>query len=133
MSEPFDAPETSLPTARLKTAGTSTSAATPRATTMSAFLPIAIIGLVLLAWFAFQATQLRAERDAIRDATTNQEKQIDEAKKLRDAFYAIAHGAEQLADAGNPGARVIVDGLKKRGITIAPDPSTGVPEPTRSK
>lgn len=92
---------------------------------MSAFLPVLILGLVLLGWFGFQAVQLRVERGAINEALTNQEKTVNESKKLRDSFYAIAHGAEQLADAGNPGARLVVDGLKKRGITITPNPPPG--------
>ena len=96
---------------------------------MSAFLPVMILALVLLAWFGFQALQLRLERDAISAALVNQEKTVTESKKLRDSFYAIAHGAEQLADAGNPNARLVVDGLKKRGITITPNPSPGADAP----
>ena len=96
---------------------------------MSAFLPVLILALVLLGWFGFQAVQLRVERDAISEAMTNQEKTVGESKKLRDSFYAIAHGAEQLADAGNPSARLVVDGLKKRGITITPNPPPGADTP----
>ena len=116
MSQPFE------PISRLESSDAST--------TMSAFLPVLIMGLVLLAWFGFQALQLRAERDAYRDALTNQEKTVEESRKLRDSFYAIAHGAELLADGGNPNARLIVDGLKKRGITITPNPpATGTDAP----
>ena len=98
--------------------------------TMSAFLPVLILGLVLLGWFGFQATQLRVERDAIAEAIANQDKPVAESKKLRDSFYAIAHGAEQLADAGDPNARLVVDGLKKRGITITPNaPPAGAETP----
>ncbi len=90
--------------------------------TLSAFLPLMILGLVLLVWFGFQAVQLRAERDIIRDALTTQDKQIEDSRKLRDSFFAIAHGAEVLADGGNANARLVVDGLKKRGITVTPNP-----------
>ncbi|MEO8937973.1 MAG: hypothetical protein ABI277_14915 [Burkholderiaceae bacterium] len=92
--------------------------------TMSAFLPILIIGLVLIAWFAFQATQLRMERDAMREAITNQDKAVADSKKLRDSLDAIARGTARLADGGNANARLIVDELKKRGITISPDQPT---------
>ena len=37
-------------------------------TTFSAFVPIVIFGLVMVAWFAFQAVQMRMERDAMRDS-----------------------------------------------------------------
>ncbi len=122
MSEPFDR-ETKAPAmgAPMKPSPMSGYVDTP--TTVSPFLPILIIGLVLLGWFGFQATQLRAERDAIIVAVANQEKPLGESKKLRDSFYALAHGAEVLADGGNPNARLIVDGLKKRGITITPNPA----------
>ena len=119
MSEPFESPR-------------SFGSSVPPAT-MSAFLPVLILALVMLAWFVFQGTQLRMERDAIRDATTNQEKQVQDSKKLRDALDAVARGTAKLADAGNPNARLIVDELKKHGITLSPDepPAEGPAPPTK--
>lgn len=94
---------------------------------MSAFVPLMILALVLAAWFGFQATQLRAERDAMRDLHANQEKQVQDSKKLRDSLDAIARGTAQLAEGGNANAKLIVDELKKRGVTITPNgtPDTG--------
>ncbi len=92
--------------------------------TMSAFVPLLILGLVMLAWFGFQATQLRAERDTMRDLTITQDKQVEDSKKLRDSLEAIARGTAKLADAGNPNAKLIVDELKKRGVTLHQNPST---------
>lgn len=108
MSEPFESSRLSAPSSDTEP--------------MSAFLPVLILALVLLGWFGFQAVQLRAERDAIAEAMTMQDKTVGESKKLRDSFYAIAHGAEVLADGGNPSARLVVDGLKKRGVTLTPNP-----------
>ncbi len=108
MSEPF--------------APVSRSELSDEAAMVSAFLPLAILGAMLLVWFGFQAIQLRAERDIIHNALKTQNKQIEESKKLRDSFFAIAHGAEVLADGGNANARLVVDGLKKRGITVTPNP-----------
>jgi hypothetical protein len=95
-------------------------------TTISAFAPILILALVMLAWFGFQATLLRAERDALRDLVTNQAqvKRADDAKKLLDSLDSIARGTQQLADGGNANARLIVEELKKRGITISPNVPT---------
>ncbi len=87
---------------------------------VSAFVPILILGLVMLVWFVFQATQLRLERSAMQATFTAQEKPMGDAKKLRDSLEAIARGTLQLADAGNPGAKLIVDELGKRGVTIGP-------------
>jgi len=88
---------------------------------LSAFVPVLILGLVMLAWFGFQSSQLRAERAAMHDVITSQEKQVQDSKKLRDALDAVARGTAQLAAAGNPNAKLIVDELKRRGITISPE------------
>ncbi len=99
---------------------------------ISPFFPLLILGVVLLAWFGFQAVQLRIERDAMRDLIANQEKQVQDSKKLRDSLEAIARGTAQLADGGNANARLILDELKKRGVTISPTgaASNDVPGPT---
>jgi hypothetical protein len=98
---------------------------------LSAFLPLLILGLVMLAWFGFQVSQLRTERDAMREVITNQQKQVDDSKKLRDALDAVARGTAQLAAAGNPNAKLIVDELKRRGVTITPNqpPAPTAPSP----
>lgn len=118
MSEPFDTTGPVAPVAMTE----------PRATpsTLSAFLPVLILGLVLLAWFGFQAVQLHAERDAVREVAASQEKTVQDSKKLRDSLDAIARGTAQLADGGNPNARLIIDELKRRGITISPNQPTGI-------
>ena len=141
MNEPFDPVAAARPTTTAvepapMAVGTSASSgqiATTRATT-SAFLPILILSLVLLAWFAFQAFQLRTERDAMQVAMAGQDREVIEAKKLRDSLDAIARGTAQLADGGNANARLIVDELKKRGVTISPTepmttPGTTAPTP----
>ena len=51
---------------------------------------------------------------------------MQDSKKLRDSLDAIARGTAQLADGGNPNARLIVSELKKRGITLSPDQPAGV-------
>ncbi len=98
--------------------------------TMSAFFPILVLGLVLLGWFGFQSFELRAERDAMRSAIGNQDKPVADSKKLRESLDAIARGTAQLADGGNPNARLLVDELKRRGITISPNqPAAGLDAP----
>lgn len=92
------------------------------ASTLSPFVPILILGLVLFAWFAFQAMQLRGEREAMQEVMTSQDKQMEEARKVRNSFDAIARGTIKLADDGNPNARRVVDELKRRGVTINPNP-----------
>ncbi len=98
----------------------------------SAFLPLVILGLVLVAWFALQVVQLRHDGDSIRDAMGRQDRQVQDAKKLRDALDSIARGTARLAEAGNPGAKTVVDELGKQGIRIsASEPAADAPGAAR--
>ena len=67
-------------------------------------------------------TQLLRERDALDTARTNQERLMENSKKLRDQLDGIARETQLLANKGNAGAKLIVDELKKRGITISTEP-----------
>ena len=60
--------------------------------------------------------------DARHYLMTTQDKQKEESKKLRDSLDAIARGTAQLSDAGNPNARLVIEELKKRGVTVNPNP-----------
>ncbi len=94
----------------------------------SAFMPVLILGLVMLAWFAFQALQMRSERAAMREILANQEQQMQEAKKVRDAFDSLVRGTAALAADGNPGARQIVDDLRNHGVPIPPARAASSPD-----
>jgi hypothetical protein len=89
---------------------------------MSAFIPVLILSLVMLAWFSFQSMQLRFEREALRTTIAAQDKPVADSQKLRDSLDTIARGTQQLADGGNPNARIVVEELKKHGITINTTP-----------
>lgn len=94
------------------------SSVTSDADTTGAFLPLIILALTMLAWFGFQVVQLRVERDAMREALAKQDKPLEDSRKLRGALDSLARGTQQLADNGNPNARLVVDELKKRGVTF---------------
>ncbi len=116
MSRPFQADALDAP------AGVDDAPAGP-----TAFIPLLVLSVVLVAWFAFQAVQLRVERDAMRELMTTQDKQVQDSQKLRDSLDAIARGTAALADGGNANAKLIVDELKRRGVTIAPNAAPAVP------
>jgi hypothetical protein len=92
----------------------------------AAFLPILILGLAFVLWAGFQTYELVTERRALAAAHEAQVAQIAESAKLRGSLDAVASETQKLSDAGNADARLIVDELKKRGITIsvghAPEP-----------
>ncbi len=87
----------------------------------SAFVPGLLIALAVLGWSAFQATQLVSERSNLTAAISNQEPQMEQSRKIRAAIESLATRTARLARDGNANATVIVEELRKRGITINPD------------
>lgn len=84
----------------------------------SPFLPL-LLGLVALAgWSLFQTVELAAERSALTRARAAQEPQVVQSQKLRTALDSVATQTQKLADGGNADAALIVEELRKRGITI---------------
>lgn len=93
----------------------------------SPFIPLLLLGLAVVLWFGFQASELFQERSRMQAAGVAQEETYAKARKMRGQLDAIAAGAQRLADQGNPGAISVINALKARGITINPTPA-GVDE-----
>lgn len=91
----------------------------------SPFLPLLLIGIGLLLWSGATLLQLVNDRSAVKTALDNQSQTHASAQKLRVQLDAIAAGTQRLADAGNANARLIVEELRKRGVTINPDATPG--------
>jgi uncharacterized protein HemX len=92
----------------------------PKAT-YSPFLPLALLGLAVVAWFGYQTVQLQGERSAQQKALQDQEQVVQNATKMRSQLDALAAETQRLADQGNPNAKLLIDELRKRGITINPN------------
>jgi hypothetical protein len=104
-----------------------------RAQRWSVFVPVFLLALTYLAWTVFQTTQLAIERNALQTLRSNQEKQMDESKKVRERFEALSRETHLLANRGNRGAMLIMQELRKRGITITTDvPAQSTPPDTSS-
>ena len=84
----------------------------------SPFVPMLLGGLALLGWLGFQTYGLFTERESLTAAHTAQQQTVDNAGKLRTSLDALAADTQRIADAGNPSARVLIEELRKRGITI---------------
>jgi hypothetical protein len=93
------------------------------------FVPLLLGGLGLAAWFGLQTWLQIEEGSALKTAHASQQQTVDNASKLRQSLDAIAADTQRLADAGNPSARLLVDELRKRGITINPNAPPAVPAP----
>lgn len=93
----------------------------------SPFYPVLILTATLVLWFGFQTSQLLAERTSLRGLEQNQVPIHDNAQRMRAQLDAIAAGTQRLADSGNPNAKLIVEELRRRGITINPNATTPPP------
>ena len=82
-----------------------------------------LLALALLGWLSFQTWQLFAEQQQLKSLRAAQDAPLEKATKLRASLDAVAAGTARLANAGNTNARVIVEELRKRGITINPNGS----------
>jgi hypothetical protein len=84
----------------------------------SPFWPLLLGTLAMLGWLGFQTQQLFNERQALQLGYASQQQTVDNAGKLRASLDALAADTQRMADGGNPNAKLLVDELRKRGITI---------------
>jgi hypothetical protein len=88
-------------------------------------LPLVLMIVSLLIWFAFQTVQLVIERNNLGTLKTNLEAPMQESQKLQTQLQSLISKTAELANQGNGGAKAVVDELEKRGIPIrgAPPPA----------
>lgn len=84
----------------------------------SAFWPLLLLGCAFTAWTAFQTVQLVIERSALASSYAQQDTLVANSTKLRRSLDAMAAQTQRLAEQGNPNARLLVDDLRRRGVTI---------------
>lgn len=94
--------------------------AAAHAAASSVFVPLLIFFAAWLAWAVFQAAQLHEENKSLQSLKSNQEQQVQQAQRVRQTLDALASETKRLADAGNPNARLVIDELARRGITVNP-------------
>ena len=83
--------------------------------------PLFVLAGAVLLWVLFQSYVLFNERQALLAAAAQLASQAEAATKVRASIDSIAAGVKRLADGGNANARVIVDELARRGVTINPN------------
>ncbi len=99
-------------------------ASAPRATVMrpaaghSVFLPALLFAIALVGWLGFQCSQQWIEHQQLAALQQSLGPQEETAKKLRVSLESVATATAKLASDGNVNARVIVEELRKRGVTI---------------
>ena len=86
----------------------------------SAALPLGIVILALLVWSVSVTWTLASDNARLQQARANQEQMVQNSQKLRGSLDTLATETAKLAAQGNPGAKLLIDELAKRGITIKP-------------
>jgi hypothetical protein len=94
----------------------------------SPFLPLLLLVVAAVAWSAFQCYQLVLEKQGLAAVNSNQTTPYENAGKLRNSLDSLARETAILADKGNPGAKLIVGELAKRGVTINPNAPAATPD-----
>ncbi len=91
----------------------------------NSFAPLAfIVVITLLVMVGFQTLQINNERKILKNTKIGQEDSFQESKKLRAQLDSIASQTALLASQNNPNAKIIIEALKKRKITINPKGQT---------
>jgi len=90
-------------------------------TSTSVFLPILLVTCAITGLLLFQAWQLYKDRSVLADLRASQRPAYVEAQRLQDQLEGVAAGTAELAKQGNANAKLIVEALRSRGITINTD------------
>ncbi len=93
------------------------------ATGRSVFLPALLVALAVTGWSGFQTWQLVKERSALTNGIAEQTPQMEQSEKLRDALQKLASGLAAVAKQGNANATIVVEELRRNGITIDDEPA----------
>jgi hypothetical protein len=99
----------------------------------SPFVPLLLLALALVGWFAFQSYQLARERQQLGVLRAGQDAQMQAAAKVRASLDTVASATAALADGGNVNARILVEELRKRGITINPNAAAALPSAPKGR
>jgi hypothetical protein len=81
----------------------------------------------MLIWAGSQTIQMIREHSNLNQVYANQEPSLQAAQKIRKQMDVIASGTAKLAGQGNANAKIIVQALAARGITIDTNAHTPTP------
>lgn len=95
-----------------------------RLTLAHLLLPISMITFTVMLLFAFQATQIMRDRNALQESKMQQQKAFEDSQRLQSQLNALLIGTKNLAQQGNPSAKVISDRLRQVGVFLdSPSPA----------
>ena len=83
-------------------------------------MPVALLVVAVFLMVAFQTFVLVRERANLGTIRAAQETNIQEATKLRLQLRDLAAATAKLADAGDAGAKSVIDDMRRLGVNIKP-------------
>jgi hypothetical protein len=81
-------------------------------------VPLALLVLGFVLMVGLQTVQLIRERGNLFEIQLAQEPTVQEGAKLRQQLDSLASKTAALADAGNPGAKAVIEEMRRQGIVI---------------
>lgn len=89
-------------------------------TRLAGGIALVLVVLSMLLLVAFQTVEIVHNRVSLAETREAQEKSLQEAAKARHQFETLSAGVVELAAAGDPGAKTVIEELRRDGITLAP-------------
>jgi hypothetical protein len=80
--------------------------------------PLALVVVSLFVLMAFENWQAIRDRSALADVMKAQQQSLEQGAKLRQQLQLLAGQTAQLAQAGDAGAKSVVDQMKAQGVTL---------------
>ena len=99
----------------------------PNNRTCGSFVPLLLLALGILGTTILPTIRLLAEQQALKNTAAEQVTLLANAYKIRTAADSLFSKTQALADKGNQNARIVVEALKQRGLTINPNAQTPAP------
>ncbi len=88
--------------------------------TSQLLFPMALVAFVVFLGTTFQTVQVFRDRAVLHQAKTQQDKPLEDSRKVQAQLEALAVGTLKLADQGDKNAQAIIERLKQLGISVAP-------------
>ena len=89
-------------------------------TRLAGGIALVLVVLSMLLLVMFQTVELVHNRINLADTREAQERPLQEATKVKRQFEALSTGVVDLAAAGNPGVKTVIEELRREGITLPP-------------
>ncbi|HSU07362.1 MAG TPA: hypothetical protein VLI93_17495 [Acetobacteraceae bacterium] len=83
-------------------------------------IPVALIVAAFFLITAFQTERLVREHGNLNAIRATQAVSLEQADKVREKFQLLAGETAKLAEAGNAGAKTVLDQLRAQGVTVRP-------------